>query len=206
MTHPDKSNRPNQRSPELSALIEQLADRSPTQREPAVLGIFRIGRERAIRCTGSWFLEAAVASFFIFDTADFPRTTVGVAVQPESFDRIRTANGLPPMAHVPPDLDAKEFEINAGGDVRLDILTTRDAQGSGAIARFLRKFGEGIQQVELNVYDVDQAVVLLRERFRIEPVYPNAREGADGSRVNFILVSDQDEKLLIELVESPART
>ena len=55
------------------------------------------------------------------------------------------------LADVPPDQDALEFEIEFPTGVRLDILTTREPAGAGAIARFLQKFGEGIQQVEFLV-------------------------------------------------------
>ena len=87
---------------------------------------------------------------------------------------------------------------------RLDILTTKAPGGGGAIARFLEKFGEGIQQVELEVTDVDRATEILRKRFQLEPVYPATRPGADGTRVNFFLVSTADnKKVLVELVEKP---
>ncbi|HTZ75177.1 MAG TPA: hypothetical protein VMB47_14735 [Candidatus Aquilonibacter sp.] len=204
MPHPDRSNRRDHENLLLSTLIEQFADRSAALREQAASEIFRIGRERAVRCARSWLSDPVVAKLFVFDEGDFPRTTVGVGVQPEKFERIRAVNAFPPLADLPPDLDAKEFEIHAG-KVRLDVLTTRDATANGALARFLRRFGEGIQQVELNVHDVNRASATLRERFRIEPVYGEARPGADGSLVNFFLVADGNEKLLIELVELPTR-
>jgi hypothetical protein len=205
MPPPDKSNRLDPQNSKLSALLEELADDSTVRRQRGAAEIFRLGRERARRCVESWLRDPAIAALFVFDQGDyFPRTTVGVAVHPERFERICTANGSPPLASVPPDLDAQEFEVHAAGNVRLDILTTRDASANGAIARFLRKLGEGIQQVELEVYDVDTASALLRERLRIDPVYAVTRSGANGSRVNFFLVTDQNEKLLIELVESRA--
>jgi len=203
MTHPDNPTGSNQRSSELAALIERLADKSLAQRELAASEIFRIGRERAIRCLRGWFSDPAVLSLFVLDKGDFPRTTVGVAVEPQNFERIRTANGLPRLADVPADLNAREFEIDVMPDVRLDILTTRDARADGAIARFLRKLGEGIQQVELEVRSVDRASAMLRDRFRIALIYSDARSGADRTRVNFFLLPDGNEKLLIELVESP---
>ena len=43
----------------------------------------------------------------------------------------------------------------------LDILTTKSPGGTGAIASFLEKFGEGIQQVETDVTDVDRATETL---------------------------------------------
>jgi len=93
------------------------------------------------------------------------------------------------------------------GGARLDILTTREPGGAGAIARYLLKFGEGIQQVEISVTDVDGAMEILRRRFALEPVYPATRPGADGTRMNFFLVPKADGgKVLIELVESAAKS
>jgi len=104
---------------------------------------------------------------------------------------------------VPPDQDAKEFELHLG-KARLDILTSEGQPG--AIAGFLEKFGEGIQQVELPVSDVGQATEILRTRFGVKPVYPQTRAGADGTRVNFFLAANADgKKVLIELVEEASR-
>lgn len=130
--------------------------------------------------------------------------TVGLAVSPETFARIRQANGNPRLASVPPDQDAHEFELHFPGDLSLDILTTRDAKGEGALARFLKRFGEGIQQVEYRCSDVDRASAILREDFGVAPIYPQARGGADDTRINFFLVPTGAEgKVLIELYEKP---
>jgi hypothetical protein len=110
------------------------------------------------------------------------------------------------LADVPADQDAREFELSFAHGVRLDVLTTRDAAGQGAIARYLSRFGAGIQQVECDIRDVTQATTLLRERFAVEPVYKDTRAGANGTRVNFFLVpAGEDRKVLIELVEVPAK-
>jgi hypothetical protein len=135
-----------------------------------------------------------------------PRLTIGIAVQPETFERIRTANGSPPLADAPPDQDVAEFELEFTGHFipppRLDILTTNAPGGDGAIARFLNKFGEGIQQVEIDVNDVNRATEILHKRFQIEPIYPTTRSGANGTRVNFFLVASWNgAKVLVELVE-----
>lgn len=99
-----------------------------------------------------------------------------------------------------------EFELEFTGGIRLDILTARDPNGNGAIARFLEKRGESIQQVELDVRSVDRAAELVQARFGITPIYPAARSGAGSSRVNFFLVpTPASGKLLIELVESPSQ-
>lgn len=128
---------------------------------------------------------------------------VGVAVQTERFEEILQANGSPPLANTPDDQDAKEFELLFGEFYALDILTTRDPDGNGAIARFLKKFGQGIQQVELYVRDVDRATEILRTRFALQPIYPATRAGANGTRVNFFLVpAAGGGKFLLELVQA----
>jgi hypothetical protein len=128
---------------------------------------------------------------------------VGVAVQPETFQKIRAANNSPRLAQVPADQDAQEFELHLDAAIEFDILTTREPGGPGAISRFLQKFGEGIQQIEIYVRDVDRATEILRTRFALEPLYPATRAGADGTRVNFFLATGPDaKKVLIELVEA----
>jgi hypothetical protein len=128
---------------------------------------------------------------------------VGVAAGPELFEAIWKANGSPHRANVPPDQDAQEFELEMDDSVKLDVLTSRDPGGDGAIARYLKKFGAGIQQVELYVRDVDRATEILREKFSLEPIYPATRAGADDTRVNFFLAATPEgKKLLVELVEA----
>jgi hypothetical protein len=128
---------------------------------------------------------------------------VGIAVQPETFQKIRAANNSPRLAQVPPDQDAMEFELHLNASCEFDILTTREPGGQGAISRYLEKFGEGIQQIEIYVRDVDRATEILRTRFALAPVYPATRAGADDTRVNFVLATTPDaKKVLIELVEA----
>jgi len=128
---------------------------------------------------------------------------VGIAVQPETFQKIRAANYSPRLAEVPADQDAQEFELHLDASIEFDILTTREPGGGGAISRYLQKFGEGIQQIEIYVRDVDRATDILRTRFALPPVYPTTRGGADGTRVNFFLATTPDaKKVLIELVET----
>jgi hypothetical protein len=94
-----------------------------------------------------------------------------------------------------------EFEIHFPNSISLDILTTKDPAGSGAIARYLSKFGEGIQQVEFRCRDVDAATQILRTDFATTPIYPVSRSGANNTRINFFLIATENEKLLIELYE-----
>jgi len=127
---------------------------------------------------------------------------VGIAVHPETFQQIRAANNSPRLANVPADQDALEFELHLDASLEFDILTTREPGGPGAISRYLQKFGEGIQQIEIYVRDVDRATEILHTRFALPPLYPATRPGADGTRVNFFLATTPDaKKVLIELVE-----
>lgn len=170
------------------------------------MAVFRHGCESANSATQSWFLDPEFATYVVRDRAGIPALTVGLAVQPANFEAIRAACGSPRLAEVPPDQDAREFELHFPGGARLDVLTTSAPGGTGAIARFLGKSGEGVQQVEIAVTDVDHATENLRARFGISPVYPATRPGADGTRVNFFLVADESKrKVLIELVENPPR-
>lgn len=186
---------------ELARLIAQLADTDLPTRESAARALYESGRSPAETATKAWRSDSQLAALLTRPP------TVGIAVTPENFEKIRAAFGSPRLADVPPDQDAREFELHLGL-ARLDILTTRAAPGSGiaagALARFLERFGEGIQQVEYPTSDVDRATELLRSRFRLEPVYLQTRSGADGTRVNFFLVPAPDgKKVLIELVEIP---
>jgi len=197
---------------DLAPLIRALSDSRPEARERAAAQIFARGRALAQASVELWLADPRLAECFVLGPSGQPEETVGVAVEPVNFEGIRAAFGSPALADVPPDQDALEFELAlataaaAGGmllDVRLDILTTRDRAGSGAIARYLQKFGQGIQQVELLVKDVDAATEILRAPFGVAPVYPATRAGANATRVNFFLVATPPAgKLLIELVEA----
>ena len=187
---------------ELPALIGELGDANQSVREQAATKLFRRGREIARPVIESWLVEAELASRLVLDDLSWPVMTVGVAVSPPNFERIRTASGSPGLASVPPDQDAEEFELHFSKGVRLDILRSKDPGGSGAIARYLQKFGEGIQQIEFLTRDIDRATEILLSRFSVQPIYPATRPGADGTRVNFFLVTVPGKgKILIELVE-----
>lgn len=184
---------------DIAGPIESLADGDAPAHERAARAIFEAGAELIAPLLREWLADSELAS--CLDTGRGPQITVGVAVEPPRFDAIREANGSPALAAVPPDQDAKEFELDLPGGVRLDILTSRDPLGDGAIARFLRKFGEGIQQIEVDAKDVDRATEILKTRFGVRPIYPAARPGANGTRVNFFLATaPSGSKLLVELV------
>ena len=181
---------------ETAKRIAQLADANEKAREAAASELYWEGRTLGEAAVRTWRRMPELAGVF----SGTP--TVGVAVGPETFERIRTAVGMPRLADVPPDQDALEFELHFHHPVRLDVLTTKSPGAGGAIARFLEKFGGGIQQVEFPVADIDRATEVIRTKVGIPPVYPETRPGADGTRVNFFLTSTPDgKKVLIELVE-----
>ena len=186
-----------------AALIARMAAADARQREEAARELFRRGCAAAEPVLRRWFANTDFRKLLPSGNA---LLTVGVAVEPAQFQAIRQQTGSPRLADVPPDQDALEFELAFAHGVRLDVLTARDPAGQGAIARFLGKFGVGIQQVECDVRDVTRATELLRTRFAVEPVYPETRAGANGTRVNFFLVpAEENRKILIELVEVPAK-
>jgi len=183
--------------------IARLASPDPQTRSRAAEELFAQGSELAAPILAAWRNDAELSALLQLAR---PRLTVGVAVQPENFEKIRAAQGNPRLADVPPDQDAREFELHDGEEVRLDILTTKDPAANGAIARFLAKFGEGIQQIEIGVSDCDKATERLRAAFGVAPLYPATRAGADGTRVNFFLAARPDgRKVLIEFVEIKSR-
>src|ERR1700731_4207124 len=188
----------------LAQSISDLSSADAAKRLAAADEIYRLGRAAAGSAISAWWAESELSVLLLGPN---PAITVGLAVQRDTFGRIRTANGSPRLANVPPDQDAEEFELQFDRGVRLDLLTTKDPKGTGAIARFLRKFGEGIQQIELLVRDVDGATRVLREKAHLEPIYAKPRAGADGTRVNFFLApTSHGKKVLLELVEAAANT
>jgi hypothetical protein len=186
----------------LASEIALLASADPSERKPAADAIYRVGRTSADAAVSAWWKDSELSGLLLGPN---PVVTVGLAVERATFGRIRVANGTPRLAEVPADQDAEEFELHFPGSVLLDVLTTREPGGSGAIARYLAKFGEGVQQVEFRCANVDGATEILKEKFDLKPVYPATRPGADGTRVNFFLVpSPGGGKVLIELYEAAA--
>jgi len=198
-------------SPEL---ISHLADSDPAQRAQAAWYLLHHATVQIVWVLADWRRDESFRALLVEERVVrpneedviHPKLTAGIAVTPDTFEKIRAANGSPPLADAPADQDVIEFELEFPGNVvpraRLDILTTKALGGGGAIARFLEKFGEGIQQVEIEVTDVGRATQILQERFQLEPAYPATRAGANGTRVNFFLVSTwSNKKALVELVE-----
>jgi hypothetical protein len=191
----------------MSSAITNLSAAEKSTRMAVASEIYGHGRVAADRAASRWWEDAELAELLL---SPKPIVTVGLAVRRETFARIRAANGQPALAIVPQEQDAEEFELHFGDGVELDVLTSREPAGQGAIARFLAKFGEGVQQVEFRCLNVDRAMAILRDRFGVAPIYPEARAGANGSKVNFVLVpvpgmGAENAKVLIELYELPKR-
>jgi len=216
MKSPKKSGRLRVVPPPSPELIGHLADKSPAERAQTAWRLFHHASTMTAWVFADWQKDQEFRGLMVQErferpgNADvfYPRLTVGIAVLPDNFEKIRAANGFPPLADAPADQDVMEFELEFERGIdsraRLDILTTIAPGGNGAIARFLEKFGEGIQQVEIDVTDVDRATEILRTRFKVEPIYPATRPGANGTRVNFFLVNAPNgQKVLVELVEQP---
>ena len=198
---------------ETGKLVQGLASADGRVRQAAALELYRLGADRAQAAVRSWAANKDLARLISGPP------TVGVAVLPGRFSDIRAAwaseGEVPRLAAVPTDQDAREFELRIefdGATALLDILTPRDhadphSQGEqGALTRFLAKQGEGVQQVEFPCKDVARAAELIGAHFGVQPVYPETRDGADGTRVNFFLVSLPDgSRVLIELFERAAR-
>jgi hypothetical protein len=179
--------------------IEGMSASDPELRMTAATEIHHLGRALADHAVFPWWDDPELFSLL---EGGNPFVTIGLAVSPGRFQQIREANGSPRLAELPPDQDAQEFELHLPGGLSMDVLTSKDPAGSGAIAKYLQRFGEGIQQVEFRCQDVDRATQILRQKFALNPVYPATRPGADGTRINFFLLSAPGaNKVLIELYE-----
>ncbi|MGA7625609.1 MAG: hypothetical protein WB630_25280 [Candidatus Acidiferrales bacterium] len=209
---------------EIARLIQDLAGSEERQRVQAGMKLYLAGVNLVMPLLSQWVRDPEFCELTLPDRladssiagaesgskvssahAKYSSSTivVGLAVHPETFEKIRAANNSPVLAEVPPDQDAREFELHFDDSIELDILTSKEAAAAGAIARFLQKFGEGIQQIEVYVRNVDRATEILRGRFGLAPVYPARRAGANGTRINFFLAATPDgKKVLIELVET----
>jgi methylmalonyl-CoA/ethylmalonyl-CoA epimerase len=109
-------------------------------------------------------------------------------------------------------LQSVHEEVNEEQGVREAMV---DIAGSGSflqllaplredspIGKFLARNGEGIQQLAFRVTDIDVAGQRLRDQ-GVRLLYPEAKRGTSGSRVNFIHPKDCGG-VLVELVE-PAK-
>jgi hypothetical protein len=187
----------------MQRAIEGMSSPESETRAVSATEIYKIGRALADHAAYPWWSDEDLAALL---NGNDPKMTIGLAVGPERFKQIHEASGLPRLAEVPPDQDALEFELHFPGGLSMDVLTSKEPAGNGAIAKFLQKFGEGIQQIEYLCKNVDRATQILKSKFNVPAIYPETRPGADGSRVNFFLVPAPDAaKVLIELYEPAPR-
>jgi len=147
----------------LAQSIADLSSAEASKRLAAAGEIYRLGRAAAGSAISNWWAESELSGLLL---GPHPAITVGLAVERDTFGRIRIANGTPRLAEVPGDQDAEEFELRFPDGVFLDLLTTREPGGSGAIAKYLAKFGEGVQQVEYRCTNVDRATQILKDKIR----------------------------------------
>jgi len=179
---------------DIRALVDDLAGTDPARRVAARWQLHREGCALVGDIFAAWQKDPEFALLVAGEPI------VGVAVPPELFARIRQETDMPALARVPEEQSTAEFELHGRGPT-MDILTPVD--GEGPIQKFLDRFGPGIQQVELPVTEVAEAVKILTERFGLAAVYPEPREGANGTHVNFVLVPKPGGgKVLIELFEA----
>ncbi|MEU3273027.1 methylmalonyl-CoA epimerase [Saccharomonospora sp. NPDC006951] len=111
-------------------------------------------------------------------------------------------------------LEATHTEVNEEQGVREAMLHAPGDGGGPAvqllaplgpestIAKFLDSKGPGLQQLAFRVTDVDAASETLRAN-GLRLLYPDAKKGTAGSRVNFVHPKDAGG-VLVELVE-PAK-
>ena len=72
---------------------------------------------------------------------------------------------------------------------------------NSTIAKFLTKNGPGMQQLAYRVADLDHVSAVLKER-GMRLLFPEAKRGTGGSRINFVHPKDA-RGVLLELVELP---
>ena len=106
----------------LDQFIADLASADVSKRLAAASEIYGLGRARAGSAISQWWAESELSALLL---GPKPEITVGLAVQRDTFGRIRIASGTPRLADVPPDQDAEEFELHFADGLLLDILTTR---------------------------------------------------------------------------------
>lgn len=87
------------------------------------------------------------------------------------------------------------------GEENAKIQLLAPLREDSAIGKFLAKNGPGIQQLAYRVADLDHVSAVLRER-GLRLLYPEAKRGTGGSRINFVHPKDA-RGVLLELVELP---
>ncbi len=89
----------------------------------------------------------------------------------------------------------------AQGPENAQIQLLAPLNESSTIARFIGRSGPGMQQLAYRVANLDSVSATLRER-GVRLLYPEAKRGTHGSRINFCHPKDTGG-VLLELVEPP---
>jgi len=182
----------------------------PARSPPPSLTFPRATRHALRGCNGDLSPRASAADRVVYiwwsnpGSRAFRRESCryrGFSGKRATFARIREANGLPPLARVPPDQDAEEFELHFPDDIALDVLTTGDPVGKRHCALPCEIWGRRATS-GVPLQHVDRATQILKENFGVQPIYPQTRRRR-RTRVNFFLVpSINSGKILIELYET----
>jgi methylmalonyl-CoA/ethylmalonyl-CoA epimerase len=98
----------------------------------------------------------------------------------------------------------EEAMIGTGeqGSENAQIQLLAPLREDSAIGKFLARSGPGMQQLAYRVKDLDAVSATLRER-GVRLLYPEAKRGTHGSRINFAHPKDVGG-VLLELVEPAA--
>jgi len=122
-------------------------------------------------CRGGCFSLAEVESeLSALLLGPSPVVTVGLAFERAMFGRIRVANGTPrTCGGAGGSGRCGRVRASFPENVLLERADNARAGRSGAIARYLAKFGEGVQQVEFRCTNVDRATEILKDKFDSSP-------------------------------------
>jgi methylmalonyl-CoA/ethylmalonyl-CoA epimerase len=85
------------------------------------------------------------------------------------------------------------------GDTELELLESTDQEG--AIAKFIKSRGEGIQHIAFRTEDIEKAVGELKEK-GIRFIDEKPRIGAGNTKIIFLHPKDT-HGVLVELVQQP---
>jgi len=102
--------------PAISAqLVDALSSADDSVRARAAEQIYNTGLAPALIIANKWLQDSELADLL---SSPSLHTTVGLAVFPAAFAKIRAAAGKPALAEVPPDQDAEEFELKLRDNIR----------------------------------------------------------------------------------------
>src|SRR5260370_16785065 len=94
----------------LAQFIADLSSPDASRRLAAANEIYRLGRAAAGSAISDWWAENELAALLLGPN---PAITVGLAVQRDTFGRIRIPNGTPTLPPLPPDQNPKSSKIQS---------------------------------------------------------------------------------------------